>query len=273
MFIYILVFISIRFFTLLEEKVLCVFHLCKGPIYVGYGGILQPFSYALGLLRRFIVYSKPKFIKLFLYTPYLRLIIRILLWSCAPLPNLNNLTSKRGFFFFIIVGLSIFPILILGWGSNNKYRHIGAIRSVAQIISYELRFRFFFLILFFIISRARFKSFYSGIGLLGRLIFGPVIVLVFILFLAERNRRPFDFSESPSELVRGFITEYSGPGFVVLFIREYLSIIFMGLIFVVIFFNFSLFFFGTLISLVCFFYIWLRGTIIRFRYDIIIDLS
>ena len=150
---------------------------------------------------------------------------------------------------------------------------MGTLRSVAQVVSYELRFGFFFLILFFFLKRLNFKFFYSNILLRGLLIFTPMIALVFILLLAESNRRPFDFSESPSELVRGFITEYRGPGFVVLFIREYLSIIFIRLLFVIFFFNFYFFFFGVLVSLVCFFYIWLRGTIIRFRYDIIIDLS
>jgi len=108
---------------------------------------------------------------------------------------------------------------------------------------------------------------------LGIILIFPLFSLVFIMFLAESNRRPFDFAESPSELVRGFITEYSGVGFVVLFMSEYLTIIFIRILFMIFFIFIDYLLFGIIIRLVCFSYIWVRVTVIRLRYDILINLN
>ena len=102
------------------------------------------------------------------------------------------------------------------------------------------------------------------------LLFLPFILITYGCFLAETNRRPFDFTERASELVCGFHTEYGGISFTILFIREYIRIIFIGVLFCVIFLNLKNFFFGLLILFICFLFIWARGTIVRFRYDLII---
>ena len=220
---------------------LCLFHICKGPCYVGLGGILQPFSYALGLLSRSMVISKKLNIFLFVASPALSLLLRVAVWICAPFISLRIIFNKRFFFFLVVLGLRVFPILLTGWSSNNKYANIGRLRGVAQSVSYELCLRFFLLSIVFFLKRVRLKYFILGLTRLGAITIFPLLTLVFVLLLAESNRRPFDFSESPSELVSGFITEYRGAGFVMLFIREYLTIIFIRILFIIFFFFFLFF--------------------------------
>lgn len=108
------IFISIRFFTLIEEKLLCLIHICNGPCYVRLGGVLQPFSYALGLLSRVIIFSSKVNLLVFIFRPLLRLVLSILLWVSLPFLSLHILINKRFFFFLIVIGLSVFPILIAG---------------------------------------------------------------------------------------------------------------------------------------------------------------
>jgi len=146
-------------------------------------------------------------------------------------------------------------------------------RGVAQIISYELCLRFFLLRIVFFLKRVRLKYFLLNFISIGIIILFPLLILVFILLLAESNRRPFDFSESPSELIRGFITEYRGVGFVMLFIREYLTIMFIRILYIIFFLFINPLLSGLIIRLVCFSYIWVRGTVIRIRYDILMDLN
>ena len=265
--------VSIRFFTLLEEKILCLFHICKGPCYVGLGGILQPFRYALGLLSRAMVMSKKLNIFVFVARPALRFLLRVAVWVCTPFARLSVIFNKRFFFFLVVLGLRVFPILLTGWRSNNKYANIGSLRGVAQRVSYELCLRFFLLSIVFFLKRVRLKYFILSLIRLGAAAIFPLLTLVFVLLLAESNRRPFDFSERPSELVRGFITEYRGAGFVILFMREYLTIMFISILYIIFFFFFSFFYVGAIVRLICFTYIWVRGTVIRLRYDILMSLN
>ena len=201
------------------------------------------------------------------------LLLSVFLWACIPFLRLRIMFNKRFFFFLIIIGLSVFPILITGWRSNNKYSNMGSMRGVAQIISYELCLRFFLLRIVFFLKRVRLKYFLVNLISIGTIILLPLLLLVFILLLAESNRRPFDFSERPSELIRGFMTEYRGVGFVILFIREYLTIIFIRILYIIFFLFINPLLSGLIIRLVCFSYIWVRGTVIRLRYDILIDLN
>jgi len=126
---------------------------------------------------------------------------------------------------------------------------------VAQRVSYELCLRFFLLCVIFFFKRLNLRYFLRVKGPPGAAILFPLLLLVFSVLLAESNRRPFDFSESPSELVRGFMTEYRGVGFVILFIREYIIIMFMGLLYIVFFFFFPLSTVALIISLICYSYI------------------
>lgn len=270
--LYLCVIITIVFFTLLEEKVLCVIHLCKGPIYVGYLGIIQSFSYALKLVRYFFITRKFKNKFIFILAPFFSLIISLLLWITCPLFYLGINWSASLIYILLILSLSVFPVLIRGWRSNRKYTILARVRRVRQIISYEITLGFFILSIFCYRGRLNLLKIYFKENV-NFLIFLPVVLIIFICILAETHRRPFDFTERASELVCGYHTEYGGLNFTLLFIREYIRILFRGLLISTIFFNFFLLFLGVLIRLIGFIFIWVRGTVIRFRYDLIIILN
>jgi len=172
----------------------------------------------------------------------------------------------------LVLGLSVFPVLTRGWRSNSKYTLLARVRGVRQIISYEVTLGFFILRVFCYRGGLRLYRVFSK-GTVNFFLFLPVAVLVFVCILAETHRRPFDFTERASELVCGFHTEYGGLNFTLLFIREYMRILFMGVLFRSIFFNVFSMSLGVLLRTVGFIFIWVRGTVIRFRYDLIIILS
>ena len=264
------VFVAISFFTLIEEKVLCVIHICKGPIYVGYLGVLQSFAYALKLSSYIFTNRKIKGILIYIISPFLSLIISSLLWICNPFVSIVAVIDKSILLLILLIGVSVFPVIGRGWRSNNKYTILARLRSVSQIISYEARLGFIFLSFRFIFKRVSLSCIYNYSCLFNGVLFLPFIFITYGCFLAETNRRPFDFTERASELVCGFHTEYGGLRFTILFIREYIRIIFIGVLFCIIFLNFRTFFFSVLILFICFLFIWARGTIVRFRYDLII---
>ena len=175
-----------------------------------------------------------------------------------------------GVLYFICVrGVGVFPILAAGWGSNSKYSLLGGLRTVCQIISYEVRLALILLRLGWFIGSLDFN-----IIIISQSYFWNIIILLplgmiwFVSRLAETNRTPYDFSEGESELVSGFNTEYSAGGFTLIFMAEYRSIIFMGLLFALIFLGRKFNFFIILKRfIVVFFFVWVRGTIPRFRYD------
>lgn len=271
--LFLLVFLTIAFFTLLEEKVLCSIHACKGPIYVGYIGIFQSFAYALKLSSYIFTNRKYKNLVLYIIRPFFSLILSVFMWVFCPFTRLIFNIDKRILYLIIIIGIRVFPILIRGWGSNNKYTIIGSLRRVSQIISYEVSLGFILLYFIFLLKGLSLLNIYSNLGFLGVFINMPLFYITYASLLAETSRRPFDFTERASELVCGFHTEYGGLNFTVLFISEYISIIFIRTLIVLIFMNIRFFLFGTLISFFCFLFIWARGTIIRFRYDLMIILN
>jgi NADH:ubiquinone oxidoreductase subunit H len=175
--------------------------------------------------------------------------------------------------FFCVGSFMIFSVLMSGWSSNSKYRLIGSLRSVAQSISYESVFTTLIVLVLFLVSSFRIKSFCSQSSII-YLFFFPIW---FICSLAETHRAPFDFRESESELVSGFNTEYSGAYFAFIFLSEYSMLLFSSVLIVWLFFGFLTFFSYFLvisISLVItFLFIWVRITFCRFRYDKLIIFS
>ena len=173
-----------------------------------------------------------------------------------------------------LLSLGVYPLLIIGWASNRKYALIGAIRGVAQTISYEIRLGLVIIvfIVYFISLTSR-----SSVNYGFRLVFyWPwLATLWLIILLAETNRTPFDFSEGESELVSGFNVEYSATGFVLIFLREYAIIIIFSCLRVSIFCRLEIFrFFSRLLSLIISsFWFVLRATLPRYRYDLLINLA
>jgi len=270
-FILIFILVSIAFFTLLERKVLSNIQIRKGPLYTGYVGLLQPFFDAIKLLNKqnIITLNINKFY--FLISPLIRLIFSLFIWFSNP--NFNSIINInfRFFFFFLIRGLAVIPILVIGWSSNCKYSILGSLRSVSQIVSYEAVITILILNLVWINSSIRFKVIIS-IRIIRLTFYGPFFIVWLCVILSETNRTPYDFSEGGSELVSGFITEYGSFGFTIVFIREYISILFIRLLFTLILCGNNIYIIGLYIILVGFVFVWVRASLPRFRYDKLISL-
>nr|YP_009123032.1 NADH dehydrogenase subunit 1 [Austropotamobius pallipes]AJK90916.1 NADH dehydrogenase subunit 1 [Austropotamobius pallipes] len=264
------VLLGVAFVTLLERKILGYIQIRKGPNKLGVLGLLQPFSDAVKLFtKEQINLSMFNFLPYYI-SPVFSLFISLVVWSV--LPFLSGLFDMNlGVLFFLCcLSFSVYPIMSAGWASNCKYSMLGSLRSVAQIISYEVSLALILLSFIFLVESFNFKEFIIYQEEMWFLwVTTPLAMIWFASCLAETNRTPFDFSEGESELVSGFNTEYSSGGFALIFMAEYSSILFMSMIFSLMFLGSS--FLGVLFYLklvsVSFVFIWVRGTLPRFRYD------
>nr|APX40225.1 NADH dehydrogenase subunit 1 [Psylliodes heydeni] len=264
------VLISIAFLTLLERKVLGYIQIRKGPNKVGLLGLVQPFSDAIKLLTKEQIYPLMSNFNLYYICPVANLFLALFMWFCMPFVSVNLNFNLSTLFFLSISSLSVYTIMLAGWSSNSNYSLLGSLRSVAQTISYEVSLvmilmSFLFLILSLnLIDFLKYQEYIWFIFLLF-----PLCLMWIVSSLAETNRTPFDFAEGESELVSGFNVEYSSGGFVMIFLAEYGNILFMSMISVILFMggNLNSFIFFIKLTLVSFFWLWVRGTLPRYRYD------
>nr|YP_010046646.1 NADH dehydrogenase subunit 1 [Aedes alboannulatus]QPJ78564.1 NADH dehydrogenase subunit 1 [Aedes alboannulatus] len=264
------VMVGVAFLTLLERKVLGYIQIRKGPNKVGFMGLLQPFSDAVKLFTKEQTYPLLSNYIFYYFSPIFSLFLSLLIWMC--LPYLIKLYSfNLGILFFLcITSLSVYTVMVAGWSSNSNYALLGGLRAVAQTISYEVSLVLILLSFIFLIGNYNFLSFYLYQKYMWFIVFCfPLALVWFASCLAETNRTPFDFAEGESELVSGFNVEYSSGGFALIFLAEYSSILFMSMLFSVIFLGsdvYSIMFFFKL-TMISFLFIWVRGTLPRFRYD------
>nr|WPS93663.1 NADH dehydrogenase subunit 1 [Stenischia montanis yunlongensis] len=266
----IMVLIGVAFLTLLERKVLGYVQIRKGPNKVGFMGILQPFSDAIKLFTKEQVYLNMSNYYMYYFSPVLSLFIALLIWILVP--NLfGGLSFNLGVLFFLCcLSMGVYMVMFAGWSSNSNYALLGGLRAVAQTISYEVSLALIMLSLMFLIEGFNLFNFYifqNNVWFIFMLM--PLGFMYFISCLAETNRTPFDFAEGESELVSGFNVEYSSGGFALIFLAEYASILFMSFIFNLMFLGanfFSLLFFMKTV-IIAFLFIWVRGTMPRYRYD------
>jgi NADH-ubiquinone oxidoreductase chain 1 len=173
-------------------------------------------------------------------------------------------------FFLCCLSIGVYSVIIAGWSSNSNYALLGGLRAVAQTISYEVRLALILLSLIFLVGRYNFFNFiFFQINSWFIFLCFPLILTWFCTSLAETNRTPFDFAEGESELVSGFNVEYRRGGFALIFLAEYSRILFMRILFRMLFLGgdiYSLIFFLKL-RFISFIFIWVRGTLPRFRYD------
>nr|YP_009754002.1 NADH dehydrogenase subunit 1 [Cheirotonus gestroi]QIT06611.1 NADH dehydrogenase subunit 1 [Cheirotonus gestroi] len=264
------VLVGVAFLTLLERKVLGYIQIRKGPNKVGFVGMPQPFSDAIKLFTKEQMIPKMSNYMLYLVAPVFNLFLSLILWMCMPFFCTFFNFNMGVLYFLCCSSLSVYTVMIAGWSSNSNYSLLGSIRAVAQTISYEVSLALVFLSFLYLISSVNlleFMKFQEYIWFL--FICFPLSMVWFVSSLAETNRTPFDFAEGESELVSGFNVEYSSGGFALIFLAEYSSILFMSMLCVLLFLGgdyFSwLFFVKT--GFMSFVWIWVRGTLPRYRYD------
>nr|ALO70345.1 NADH deshydrogenase subunit 1 [Atheta gagatina] len=264
------VLVGVAFMVLLERKVLGYIQIRKGPNKLGLMGLLQPFSDAIKLFSKESVYPLMSNYNFYYFSPILNLFLALMLWLCFPFFSVLYSFNFGILFFLCVSSLSVYTIMIAGWSSNSNYSLLGGLRSVAQTISYEVSLSLILLsFLFLILSLNLMDLMIYQINLWFLFLFLPLSMIWIVSSLAETNRTPFDFAEGESELVSGFNVEYSSGGFALIFLAEYASILFMSMLCVMLFLgaNFFHYLFFLKLSFMAFFWIWVRGTLPRFRYD------
>nr|CAH59876.1 NADH dehydrogenase subunit 1 [Zygaena anthyllidis] len=264
------VLIGVAFLTLLERKVLGYIQVRKGPNKVGIVGILQPFSDAIKLFTKEQTYPMFSNYVSYYFSPVISFILSLMIWLLIPY-YFNMISFNLGLmFFFCCISLGVYSVMIAGWSSNSNYALLGGLRSVAQTISYEVSLVLIVLspIIFVMdFNLLMFNEYQNVIWFFFLMI--PLSLCLFSSMLAETNRTPFDFAEGESELVSGFNIEYSSGGFALIFMAEYSSILFMSMFFCLMYlggYSLSLIFYLKLV-LISFLFIWVRGTLPRYRYD------
>lgn len=243
------ILIAVALFTLVERKEMGGMQRRRGPNVAGYFGLLQPFADGLKLAIKESVIPARADLDLFILSPIFSFFISLLGWAVIPFSSTYILLNFNYsiLYLYAISSLSIYGIIFSGWSSNSKYSFLGALRSTAQMISYEISLGL--LLITIILCSESFdlltiilkqSTIWYCIPLL------PTFVIFFISALAETNRAPFDLPEAEAELVSGYNVEYSSTGFALFFIAEYSNILLMSTLISIFFFwwlDFSIIFF------------------------------
>nr|AWV83782.1 NADH dehydrogenase subunit 1 [Okanagana oregona] len=266
----IFVLIGVAFLTLMERKILSYIQIRKGPNKVGFMGILQPISDAIKLFLKEQTMPLLSNYMIYVMSPIMGLFNSLLIWSIYPY-LINCSSFNLGImFFFCCTSMSVYSIMISGWSSNSNYSMLGCVRAVAQTISYEVSLMLIMLCPILMVESYNMLDYiYIQQNMWFMFLMMPLSMCWLSSSMAETNRSPFDFSEGESELVSGFNVEYSSSSFAFIFLAEYSSIIFMSMMFCILFMGskFNSFLFPIQITIMSFLFIWVRGTLPRYRYD------
>ncbi|MDD9858720.1 MAG: NADH-quinone oxidoreductase subunit NuoH [Gammaproteobacteria bacterium] len=283
----------VAYFTFAERKLIGYMQVRVGPNRVGPRGWLQPIADALKLMMKEIVIPRRSNKALFLMAPVLSLAPALAAWAVIPFSDHLVLADIDASLLYILAltSMGVYGVIVAGWASNSKYAFLGAMRSAAQIVAYEIAMGFALVGVLMVAGSLNLRDIVLGQS--GSLLHWywlpllPLFLVYFISGVAETNRAPFDVAEGESEIVAGFHVEYSGMAFAVFFLAEYANMILIAALTVIMFLGgwlppleiapFTLvpplIWFGVKTSLVAFLFLWFRATFPRYRYDQIMRLG
>nr|BAM48825.1 NADH dehydrogenase subunit 1 [Rana tsushimensis] len=268
------ILLAVAFLTLVERKILGYMQSRKGPNVIGPFGLLQPVADGVKLFIKEPIRPSTSSQTLFTLAPTLALAFAAIMWVPLPMPAPHSNLNLSILFILAVSSLTVYTILASGWASNSKYALIGALRAVAQTISYEVTLALIILCTIFLTGGFTLSSFSASQELIWFVVpLWPLFLMWSISTLAETNRAPFDLTEGESELVSGFNVEYAGGPFALFFLAEYANILMMSTLSATIFLGPNTMLMSstsilmTKASALSLCFLWIRASYPRFRYD------
>ena len=276
--------LSVAYLTYAERKVIAAMQLRKGPNVVGPFGLLQPIADGIKLLFKETILPAGANRVVFIVAPMLMFVLALIGWAVIPFDEGWVLADINVgiLYLFAVSSLGVYGVIMAGWASNSKYPFLGALRSAAQMVSYEISMGFVIVTVLLCVGSLNLtdivlaqKDLWFVVPLF------PMFVIFFISTLAETNRSPFDLAETESEIVAGFFLEYSSMAFALFFLAEYANMILLSALTTILFlggwlpivdvapFNWipGIFWFAGKVALLLFCFLWIRATFPRYRYD------
>ena len=280
--------ISVAYFTLAERKILGAIQRRRGPNVVGVYGLLQPLSDGFKLLVKETVIPSNANKFIFIISPIITFVISLMGYAIIPYDKYSMLSEVNVgvLYLFAVSSLGVYGIIMSGWSSNSKYAFLGALRSAAQMVSYEVSIGFIIVTIVICCGSFNLQTIVECQKNVWFLIpFFPLWLMFFVSALAETNRHPFDLPEAEAELVSGYNVEYSAMGFALFSLGEYANMLLMSSLNVILFFGGWLppigalsfipgaIWFGIKISFFVILFVWMRAALPRYRYDQLMGLG
>jgi NADH-quinone oxidoreductase subunit H len=274
--------VAVAYFTLAERKVIASMQRRRGPNVVGMWGLLQPLADGLKLLIKETIFPSNSNVIIFILAPVITFLLSLLGWAVIPFGETMVLSDLNVglLYIFAVSSLGVYGILTSGWASNSKYAFLGALRSAAQMVSYEVSIGLIIISVLLCAGSLNLSKIVLAQEDIWYVIpLFPVFILFFVSALAETNRAPFDLPEAEAELVAGYNVEYSAMGFALFFLGEYANILMMCALSTILFLGGWLppfyilsfipgpIWFGLKVSFMAFVFIWVRAAYPRYRYD------